>query len=79
MTCDRIQLLWFLAQHAGSCFDKILVAGAMEAVTPDVMLLIIFVRQAVHVCIVWHGLVVGCVKHTDLEARQMMQECVCFR
>lgn len=66
VTCDRVELFWCLAQHACCCLHQILVTGAVETIAPDVVFLIVLVRQAVHVGKIWHGLVVSGIKHTDL-------------
>ncbi len=61
--------------HACMCTCSSPVAGAVEAVAPDVVLLVQLVGQAVHVRVRGHGLVEGSVEHAHL--RQATHRHVC--
>ena len=63
------ELLDGLAQHGGGAAGDVLVAGAVEAVAADLVLLIVLVGQRVHVSLGGHGLVEGGVEHGHHEAR----------
>ena len=63
MAGDQLDLLRGLAQHGGGPARHVFVAGAVEAVAADLVLLIIGVGQGVHVGLGGHGLVEGGVEH----------------
>ena len=66
MAGDQLQLLGLLAQHGGSPAGDILVGGAVEAVAADLVLLIVFIGQGVHIGLGGHRLVEGGVEHGHL-------------
>ena len=66
MAGDQLQLLGLLAQHGGSPAGDILVGGAVEAVAANLVLLIVFIGQGVHIGLGGHRLVEGGVKHSHL-------------
>ena len=64
MAGDELQLLRRLAQHGGGPLGDILVAGAVEAVAADLVLLIELIGQGVDIALGGHGLVESGVEHT---------------
>ena len=65
MAGDELQLLGGLAQHGGGPLGDVLVAGAVEAVAADLVLLIELIGQGVGVGHGGHGLMEGGVEHGD--------------
>ena len=63
MAGDQLQLLDGLAQHGGGPLRHILVAGAVEAIAADLVLLVILIGQGVSIGHGGHGLVEGGVEH----------------
>ena len=62
---DQLELLDGLAKHSGSALGDVLVAGAVEAVAADLVLLIVLVGQSVGVGHGGHGLMERGVEHGD--------------
>ena len=60
---DQLQLLNGLAQHGGGPLGHVLVAGAVETVAADLVLLIVLIGQGIGVGHGGHGLVEGGVEH----------------
>ena len=60
---DQLQLLDGLAQHGGGPLGDIFVAGAVEAIAADLVLLVILIGQGIGIGHGGHGLVEGGVEH----------------
>ena len=56
MADDYLKILAVLAQYLCSARRYIIMAGSMETVTADLILLIILLGQTVHICLSGHGL-----------------------
>ena len=65
MAGDQLQALNGLLQVLGSLVCNILVAGAVEAVTADTVLLIVLVGDGVHISLRGHGAVESGVEDSD--------------
>ena len=63
MAGDELDLLGLLAKHRGGTARHVLVAGSVETIPADLVLLIVGVGQGVHVGLGGHGLVESGVKH----------------
>ena len=63
---DEFQALNGLLQKLGSAMADILVAGAVEAVAADAVLLVVLVGDGVHVGLRGHGGVESRIKHSDV-------------
>lgn len=61
-----LQILDVLAQRLCQCVGYEPVGGAVEAVLPDAVVLVILVGQAEHICLFRHGLVEGSVEYDYL-------------
>ena len=63
MAGDQAQLLKRTAEHFGSLLGNILMAGAVEAVAADLVLLIVLVRDRVHIVRLRHSLMERSIKY----------------
>ena len=61
---DDLQIFVLFAQNLSSLLGYIRVAGSVEAVTSDLVFLIILVRQTVHISFLRHGLMESGVKYS---------------
>ena len=74
MAGDQLQALNGLFQILGSLVCNILVAGAVEAVTADTVLLIVLVGDGVHISLRGHGAVESGIEdsdHRDIRAKDL--------
>ena len=62
---DELQLLDGLAHQLRAAGGHIAVAGAVETVAADAIVLVIFIRDGVHISLAGHGLVERGVEHGD--------------
>ena len=65
MAGDQLQALNGLLQILGSLVSHVLVAGAVEAVAADAVLLIVLVGDGVHISLRGHGAVESGIEHSD--------------
>ena len=66
MTGNNVTLSGRLAEHCNSSLAYVAVRGAVEAVTTNLVFLVILVRKRVHICEIRHSLVEAGIKHSNL-------------
>ena len=66
MAGDDLLLCGINAEEVAHALSHIAMAGAVESIATYAIFLIQFVRYGIHIGIVWHSLVEGCVEHTNL-------------
>ena len=62
---DELELFDGLAHELGAAGGHVAVARAVEAVAADAVVLVIFIRDGIHIGLAGHGLVERSVKHGD--------------
>ena len=65
MAGDELELLDGLAHELGAAGGHVAVARAVEAVAADAVVLVVFIRNGVHIGLAGHGLVERGVEHGD--------------
>lgn len=70
MSRDEAAVFRFLAQNLGGLGGHEAVARAVKTVAADAVFLVVFVRNAVEICLARHGLVKSGVEHGDLRERR---------